>query len=421
MAVLLYGLDQIILFPTKPAPLTGKDMSDIYVLKRGAVLVAEGRILSVGSEKNVFAHPRAKKAKKMKIRGVALPSFVDSHTHSVFGEPRLKDFSMRVSGFSYGEIRKKGGGIISSIKAVREKSGAELERRLISRCARFLECGTGFIEVKTGYGLDFESEIKCLRAVQRARKKTPLEMLPTLLSAHSVPPEFKGRKKKYLNYIYSRIMPYVSKLKLAVFADIFCEKNFFSYAEAIEYLNTARRFGLRGKIHAEQLSAAGGIRAAAETGAISADHSDFASDADIKTAAGKKIILTLLPTSNYYLGINKFPDARKMIEKGAPVALATDFNPGSSPCWNMQEVMSMSAIYMKMTPEEVVTASTLNGAAALGISDRVGSISEGKQADISVFDVKDYREISYYFGANLNKVTIKKGSIVYGRDKTGSF
>ncbi len=414
MSILITGLDQIITFNKSTAPLCGKDMRDINVIKSGAILIDGGRIAAIGKEKVVKKHKLSKKAKHIKMRGVALPGFVDSHTHAVFAEPRLKDFSLRVSGASYQEIKAGGGGIISSINAVRKQKFAEMEKQLLERANKFLKCGTTTAEVKTGYGLDFKSEIKILQAIKNASKKTSLEMPATLLSAHSVPPEFKGNTKKYLEFIMAEILPFVAQKKLAVFADIFCEKGYFSPQESLKYLSQVKKYGLIAKIHAEQLSNYGGIAAGACAGAISADHCDYANMADIEVAKQTEMVLTLLPASNFYLGISKYPNARKMINSGVAVALATDFNPGTSPCWNMQEVLSLASINMGMTPEEGIVASTINGAYALNMNKKIGSLEVGKQADIAIFDAEDYREISYYFGSNLNLMTIKKGKIVYG-------
>ncbi len=413
MSILITGLDQIITFKKSNAPLRGSDMRDINIIKSGAILIDGGKIAAIGKEREIKKHKLAKKAKHIKMRGVALPGFVDSHTHAIFAEPRLRDFSLRVSGASYQEIKASGGGIISSINAVRKQSPAEMEKQLLERSKKFLECGTTTAEVKTGYGLDFKSEIKMLQVLKKAGQKTALEMPATLLSAHSVPPEFKGNTKKYLEFIIAEILPFVAKKKLAAFVDIFCEKGYFSAQESLEYLLEAKKYGLIGKIHAEQLSSYGGIAAGACAYAISADHCDYANRADIEVAKQTEMILTLLPASNFYLGISKYPNARKMIDSGAAVALATDFNPGTSPCWNMQEVLSMAAINMSMTCEESIVASTINGAYALNMGDKTGSLEVGKQADMAIFDAKDYREISYYFGGNLNLMTIKKGKIVY--------
>lgn len=413
MSILITGFGQIITFKKADAPLRGKDMRDINIIKRGAILIGGKKILAIGKESEVKRHKLSKNAKHIKMRGVALPGFVDSHTHSIFAEPRLKDFSLRVSGASYQEIKTAGGGIISSINAVRKQNPAEMERQLLERAKKFLECGTTTAEVKTGYGLDFKSEIKMLQVIKNASLKTSLEMPATLLSAHCVPPEFKGDTKKYLEFIMAEILPFAARKRLAAFVDIFCEKGYFSTKESLKYLFHAKQYGFIGKIHAEQLSNSGGIAAGASAGAISADHADYANLSDIKVAKQTGMVLTLLPASNFYLGINKYPNARKMIASGAAVALATDFNPGTSPCLNMQEVLSLACINMGMTPEESIVAATINGAYALNMADRIGSIEVGKQADIAIFDAEDYREISYYFGGNLNLMTIKKGRIVY--------
>jgi len=413
MSILITGLDQIITFKKTTVPLTGRAMRDINIIKSGAILIDEKKIVAIGKEREMKKHKLVKNAKHIKMRGVALPGFVDSHTHAIFAEPRLRDFSLRVSGSSYQEIKTAGGGIISSIKALRKQSPIEMEKQLLGRAKKFLEYGTTTAEVKTGYGLDFKYEVKMLEVLKKAAQKTSLEMPATLLSAHSVPPEFKGNTKKYLEFIIAEILPFVAKKKLAIFVDIFCEKGYFGAKESFAYLSQAKKFGFIGKIHAEQLSSFGGIAAGVCAGAISADHADYANLADIKVAAQTGMILTLLPASNFYLGISKYPNARKMIDLGVAIALATDFNPGTSPCWNMQEVLSLASINMGMTPEESIVASTINGAYALNMADKTGSLEVGKQADIAIFDAEDYREISYYFGGNLNLMTVKKGKIVY--------
>ena len=252
-----------------------------------------------------------------------------------------------------------------------------------------------------------------LRAVKAAARKTPLEMIPTLLAAHSVPPEFKGGAGKYLSYAIEEIMPAVAIEELAVFADIFCEKGYFSPAQTARYLRAAKSFGFLPKAHTEQLSNCGGTLAAARAGAISVDHADFINAGDIKALKTSGAIVTLLPASNHYLGIGKYPPVKKIMAAGVPIALATDFNPGTAPCWNMQFVLSLACLRMKMTPEEALTAATINGACALRLGGRLGTLEAGKQADIAVFEADDYRELCYYFGGNLNKLTIKKGKMVY--------
>jgi imidazolonepropionase len=412
MAILLTNIIQLLTFKGYAVPRAGRAQREIGLVKNGAVLMENGLIIAAGTEKEVLRHPLAKKARAIPAKGVALPAFVDSHTHAVFAEPRLKDFSLRTQGASYAEIKAGGGGIISSVRAVRRQAPEKMSAQLVERAYRFLECGTGTIEVKTGYGLNRDSELKTLRAIKTASSRTKLEMLPTLLAAHAVPPEFGG-SKKYLRYVLSRIVPEVVSKKLAVFADIFCERGYFTPKESLGYLNACKQAGLIPKIHAEQLSNYGGTIAGAAAGAVTADHVDYARKKDLRAMRRGGTIATLLPVSNLFLGLSRYPDARTFIAAGVPVALATDFNPGTSPCWNMQLVLSCACTQMKMTPEEALCAATINGACALRAADRLGSIESGKQADIAVFDASDYRELCYYFGANLNKMTVKKGEIVY--------
>ncbi|HAH31016.1 MAG TPA: imidazolonepropionase [Elusimicrobia bacterium] len=411
MAILLTGIKQLLTFKGGSLPRSGAAMHEIGLVKNGAVMISGGQICAAGPEKDVMRHPMAKKAESRRVGGVAMPAFVDSHTHAVFAEPRLKDFSMRLTGASYKEIKAAGGGIVSSIASIRKQEPCAMVEQLLERAHKFLDCGTGTIEVKSGYGLNLVSELKMLRAIKAAALKTPLEMVPTLLAAHSVPPEFKDDAERYLSYAIEKIMPAVVKEKLAVFADIFCEKGYFNPAQTMRYLDAARRFGLGSKAHTEQLSNSGGTLAAARSGAVSVDHADFINARDLKALKASGTIVTLLPASNHYLGIAKYPPVKTIMSAGIPVALATDFNPGTAPCWNMQFVLSLACLRMKMTPEEALTAATINGACALGLGGRLGTLEAGKQADIAVFDVGDYRELCYYFGDRLNRMTIKKGRV----------
>jgi imidazolonepropionase len=287
--------------------------------------------------------------------------------------------------------------------------------QLAGRAARFLECGTTTAEVKSGYGLSLESELKMLRAVRAARKLTPLELVPTLLAAHSVPPEFGGDAQKYLDYVMAEILPKAAAEKLSVFADIFCEKGYFTPEQTQAYLKEAARLGLKGKVHSEQLSNYGGTRAGAAAGAISADHADHVYAEDIAAMRDAGTIAVLLPASNYYLGLAKYPPARELISEGVAVALATDFNPGTCPCWNMQFVLSVACTHCGMTPEEAVCAATVNGAWALGLGETRGAVMPGMRADLAFFGADDYRELCYYFGAAACCMTVKGGKIVYAR------
>lgn len=421
MAVLYTGIDQLLTFAGDKAPRAGAAMRETGLVKDAAVLADGGVIAAAGPRAEVELHPLAKKARKVESRGVCLPGFVDSHTHAVFAEPRLKDFSMRTAGATYQEIKAAGGGIISSIGAVRKQDPAAMAGQLAGRAGLFLRCGTTTIEVKSGYGLSLDSELKMLRAVKAAAGMTPLEMLPTLLAAHGVPPEFDGDSGKYLDYVTSEILPKAADEKLAVFADIFCEKGYFTPEQTRAYLKEAARLGLRPKVHSEQLSNYGGTRAGAAAGAVSADHADHVFAEDISAMRDAGTIAALLPASNYYLGLSKYPPAREIIEAGVPVALATDFNPGTCPCWNMQFVLSVACTHCAMTPEEAICAATVNGAWALGIGDRCGSVMPGMKADLAFFDAEDYRELCYYFGDSQCRMTVKGGETVFdgGLGNTG--
>jgi imidazolonepropionase len=414
MSILYTGIDQLLTFAGEKAPRAGAAMRGTGLVEDAAVLADKGVIVAAGARAAVARHPLAKKAKKVEARGVCLPGFVDSHTHAVFAEPRLKDFSMRTAGATYQEIKAAGGGIISSIGAVRRQPPKAMAEQLARRAELFLRCGTTTIEVKSGYGLSLESELKMLRAVKAAAGKTPLEMMPTLLAAHGVPPEFKGDSQKYLDYVTREILPKAVSEKLAVFVDIFCEKGYFTPEQTRAYLKEAARLGLKPKVHSEQLSNYGGTRAGAAAGAISADHADHVFAEDISAMREAGTIAALLPASNYYLGLAKYPPAREIIEAGVPVALATDFNPGTCPCWNMQFVLSVACTHCAMTPEEALCAATVNGAWALGIGDRCGAVMPGMRADLAFFDAADYRELCYYFGDSQCRMTVKGGEIVFG-------
>lgn len=413
--LLITGLKQLLTFRGSKSPRSGKAMSETGLVRDAAILIDNGVILTAGTAGEVVKHPAAAAASDLSVRGVALPGFVDNHSHPVFSGSRLTDFSMRIAGASYPEIKKKGGGIISSISSVRAAPQSDLEDDLRQKALRFLQCGTTTLEAKSGYGLSLESEEKMLKAIAAVNTEGPLELIPTLLAAHCVPPEFSGEPGKYLEHVIREILPAAAGRKLAVFCDIFCEKGYFTPEQSKRLLAAAKKLGLKPKIHAEQLTNFGGAKTAAEVKAVSADHLDFATGRDIALMKKSGVIASLLPASNYFLGLTKYPPAREMIAAGLPVALATDFNPGTCPCWNMQMVISIACTQMKMTPEEALTASTINGAHALGLGKRLGSIEAGKQADIIIMDADDYRETAYYFGDTQCAVTIKKGKIVCDR------
>ncbi len=417
MNYLITSITELLTLKGKKSVRIGKELTELEIIKDAAIYISEGKIKYYGKEKEVIKKIKKNKFINIKADGVVMPAFIDSHTHAVFARPRLLDFEMRTQGATYAEIKKAGGGINRSANDIKNSDIEELSRNLIDFSKKFLECGTATAEVKSGYGLDFENEIKILKTVKESQKNAQLEMIPTFLGAHSIPSSFKS-SKDYLDYLKKEVVPYVAQNKLAIYADIFCEKGYFEPKEAINYLNHLKKYGLKPKIHADQLTKSGGSVVANKVKAISADHLDFADEEYIKLLKKSDTIATFLPASNYFLGLTKYPDARKFIENANPVSLATDFNPGTSPCWNMQFVISLALTHMKMRISEAIVSATYNAACALEINDRVGMIDLGMDADIIILEVKDHRELGYYFGANLNKITFKKGKIAYEKNNT---
>jgi imidazolonepropionase len=382
-------------------------------MEDAAVLCLGGKIVSVGTTRNALRDPWLKKNRK-KITEidcggrVVVPGFVDSHTHPVFTHPRLVDFEKRISGASYEEIAEAGGGIRSSIEGVRRASKAALTETVARAFDRLAAHGTTTVEAKSGYGLNFDSEIKSLEAIRGAAKQWPGTVVATFLGAHAVPPEYRGRSREYVAVVCNEMMPTIAKRRLAAFADVFCDRSAFSAEEAIEIFRAARQHGLETRAHMGQLSETR-LQPFLQLQVASLDHMDYVNDADLPALARSETIATFVPGANYFLGLSRFPDARRLIASGGAVALATDYNPGSSPTVSMPMAMSLACTHMKMSPAEAITAATINGAWALRVADRKGSIEPGKDADLAVFDVKDYREIPYWFGVNHCVMTIANG------------
>lgn len=413
MKRLLVNISQLLTFAGPDAPRTGREMASVGLHRDGAVLLDEGLVAAAGSRDQVMRHPDAGKARVLDMGGrVVLPGFVDSHTHPVFAAPRLKDFELRARGKTYEEIAAEGGGIRSSLSAVRGASEDRLVELLLARAGRFLECGTTTIEAKTGYGLDPDSELKCLRAIKRAAAASALEIVPTFLGAHAFPPEYSDRRQAYVDLLCREMVPAAAK-EGARFVDAFCERGYFSEAEAEAVLKAGAAAGLGVKLHADQITRSGGARLAARLGAVSADHLDHAAPEDLALLKESGTVAVLAPGANHFLGLSDYPPARRVIDAGVPVALATDFNPGTSPCWNMQQALALAVTRMRMTPEEALCAATINGACALGLAKTHGSLEPGKQADLAVLDCEDYREIPYWFGANIAAAVFKKGAPVH--------
>jgi imidazolonepropionase len=399
-----------------PIPRRGTALGELGIIPDGGVLIRGPRIVGVGLSRELEVEARRLKARAIDCRGcVVMPGFVDSHTHLVFAGSRVEDYEQRIRGKTYEEIAAAGGGIRLSARLLRQASRRELVAQGSWFLGEFAAHGTTTIEVKTGYGLDFSGEMKILKVIRQLRRISPLELVSTLLAAHALPAEYKGRSKAYVNLMARRLIPAVARKKLAEFVDCFSDRGAFSVAECRRLLAAGVRHGLIPRLHAEQLSRTGASGLAVELGAASADHLDHASSADIRALANSDVVATLLPGANFHLGIGRYPPARRLIEAGAAVALATDFNPGSSPTLNMQFILSLACAAMRMTPAEAVSAATINAAYSLRRGHRLGSLEPGKQADLAVMDVSDYREVPYYFGWNHCVLTMKRGRIIYSR------
>ena len=395
-------------------PRAGREKGSLGVLSDGAVLIADGRIVAAGPSARVLAHAAAKGARRISAKGcVVAPGFVDSHTHPLFVAPRLDDFEARVQGASYADLAARGGGILWTVAGVRRASEEDLAAGLRGRVADFLAGGTTTIEAKSGYGLDVECELKMLRALKTVSERGPLEIVPTLLGAHAVPPESRGRKDEYVGRVCAEMIPRAAAEGLARFVDIFCEDGYFDLADLERVAAAAEKAGLALKVHSEQLSRRGSLTAAVKRKAVSVDHLDHAGEEDFPALAGSRTVACLVPGSNYFLA-RPYPPARRLLDSGAAVALATDFNPGTCPCWSMRAIVSIACTQMKMTPAEALVSATINGAHAAGLGATHGSLEPGKIADLACHEAEDWRELAYYFGSTRTRWTMKRGEIVHG-------
>jgi imidazolonepropionase len=399
--------------PDSSAPRRGAQMRELGIIVDGAMLIDGNKIVAVGTTDEVADHEllRASREplKEIDCRGkVVLPGFVDSHTHPVFTTPRLIDFEKRIAGANYEEIAAAGGGIRASLRGVRESSKAELASHVLLALQEMAAQGTTTVEAKSGYGLSFEAEIKSLEAIADASRQWRGTVIPTFLGAHVVAPEYRENSDEYVRIVCEEMIPAVDTNRLATFVDVFCERGAFSMEQSRRILSTAVQHGLGVRAHVCQLTAAQ-LSSLLEFDPASFDHMDFVSDEDVATLAKTATVATLLPAANYFLGLSSFPPARKLIDAGVAVALATDYNPGTAPTPSMPFVLSAACTHMKMSPAEAITAATYNGACALRVQSRKGSLEVGKDADIAIFDVQDYRELAYWFGVNLCRETILNG------------
>ncbi len=346
---------------------------------------------------------------------VIIPGIVDPHTHLIFAGSRSDEFEMRVSGLTYEQIAAKGGGIIKTVNATRNASKEELKISGHERLKEALSLGVTTIEIKSGYGLDFNNEVKMLEVINELNEEQPIEIIPTFLGAHTIPNEYSQNREAYVKSITDSLIPYLSQKKLAKYCDVFLERSAFSYDETKDILKTAIKFGMKPKLHADQFNSLGGVSLAVELEVCSIDHLEVTNDADIKKLSKTDIACVILPGVSYFIKI-PYSSARKMIDEGCIVALGTDFNPGSCMSQNVFLIMNIASLYNQMNLNETINAFTINSAYALGLSKKVGSIEIGKQADLIILNTNDYKNIVYYFGKNFVQTVIKRGIVVYERN-----
>lgn len=394
----------------------GKEQGHIELIEDAFIAVKDGVITGVGKANNLMDFKPGENTKLIDAGGnLVTPGLVDPHTHLVFSGWRQKELSLKLKGVKYLDILKMGGGILETVRKTRRASLEELVSNGMKALDRMLEYGTTTCEAKSGYGLNLEDEIKSLAAIKELNRLHPVDVVPTFMGAHAVPEEYRENKEEYVRLVAEEMIPRVVREGLAEFCDVFCEEGVFDIEESRYILECAKAHGLVPKLHADEITPMGGARLAAEVGALSAEHLIYATDDGIRAMAKARTIAVLLPGTSFYLG-ESFARARTMIEEGVPVALATDFNPGSSPTESLQLVMNLACLKYRMTPEEVLTAVTLNAAAAVKRATTIGTIEVGKQADIVIWDAPDLDFIFYHYGVNLVRTVIKKGKVVFQRN-----
>lgn len=411
--ILLKNIRSLIsVYEEAPLRLCGKEMSTLPCIENAWLAIDNGLISAYGKMEDF---PGISDWKELEVidcsNKIVMPGFVDSHTHIVYAGNREQEFAERINGLSYEEIAKRGGGILNSAKKLRETSEDELFEQSKKRLLEIISQGTVAVEIKSGYGLDTASELKMLRVIKRLKELHLIPVKATFLGAHALPSEYKENKKAYIDLIINEMLPAIAKEKLADFIDVFCEKGYYTAEETRTILEAGKKYGLKGKLHAEQLSHSNGIKTAVECDALSVDHLEYCSDEDIELMKKSRIMPTILPGAAYFLSL-PLPPARKMIDAGLAVAFASDYNPGSCPTGNMKLMMSKACIQYKMNPEEAINAVTVNSAYACDLSDEAGSISPGKKASLIITkEISTYTFLPYAFGSDLIDQMILNGKV----------
>jgi len=419
-SLLITGASQLLTLGGRGAR-RGDSLSNLGLIEDGALLVRDGLIAAVGTRAEVEKLPEARAAEKLDLGGrVALPGFVDSHTHLIHAASRAEEYELKIAGASYEEIARKGGGILNSVKKLRAATSEALKKRALAALELFAAHGTTTIEAKSGYGLDVASELKILRLHKELAAEQLLEIVSTFLGAHMVPEEYRGKAggmERYIKLIEQNMLPEIGESRLAEFCDVFCDRGAFSVEESKRVLQAGRQWGLVPRLHAEQLSRTGAARLAILLRAASCDHLEHLNKSDIQALGKSETVATLLPGCDFHLGLEQYAPARALIDAGAIVSLATDYNPGTSPTLSMPMILSLACTQLRMTAAEAITAATINAAYALRRGESIGSLEVGKQADFAVFEVADYREIPYYFGVNHCWMTVKRGCVIHAAEQ----
>ncbi len=412
MSLIIYNIGMLVQVRDEPvAFVAGGEMARLPVVENAWLLIENDIIAGYGSMDKMPSFSNVINRLDA-AGGYVFPAFCDSHTHLVFAGSREKEYTDKIRGLSYEEIARRGGGILNSAQLLHQTNEEELFRQSMERVREIISFGTGAVEIKSGYGLTTEEELKMLRVIQRIKHESPLTVRATFLGAHAIPALFKDNRKGYIDLIVNEMIPAVAAERLADYIDVFCDRGFFTVDETERILAAGARYGLRPKMHANELDYSGGIQTGVKFGALSVDHLEFTGDAEISALLGSGTMPTLLPGAAFFLGMTD-PPARKMIDAGLPVALASDYNPGSSPSGNMKFIMSLGCIRMKMLPEEVINAVTLNTAYAMGISETHGSMTIGKKANLFITKkIPSYEYMPYAFGSNLVEKVILNGELI---------
>ena len=417
--LLVHNAAQLITCSSPGGPKRGRAMTDVGLIPNGAVAIAEGKIVEVGPSAELRAAYTARSMLDASGK-VVCPGFVDPHTHLVYVGDRVAEFELRIQGASYMDILRSGGGILSTTRATRTATLEDLVAASRPRMDAMFALGTTAAEVKTGYGLDTRSELKMLQAIAALDAEHPADLVPTFLGAHAIPAAYQGRSDDYVDLVIGEMLPHVAEWyrasafaarRMPLFCDVFCEAHVFDRNQAKRVLQAGLAHGLPAKIHADEFQTLGGVALAVELNSVSADHLDATPPAEIEILAASSTLGVVLPVVNLNMGSSHFADARAMIDTGVALALATDLNPGSAPCPSMALTMAIACRYQRLLPAEALNAGTINAAHAIGLGDRIGSIEVGKQADLLVLKVPDYRHLAYQFGVNLVERVLKRGHL----------